>query len=142
MTLLDANVLIYAVNADSPHHRRSKAWLVQALSGTETVAFSWVALLAFLRLSTNPLVFPRPLKPDQALDIIESWLVQPTAVVLGPTERHLAVMRNLIDSVGTMGNLTTDTHLAALAIEHGARLCSTDRDFARFPGLRWLNPLQ
>lgn len=142
MTLLDANVLIYAVNADSPHHRRSKAWLVQALSGTETVAFSWVALLAFLRLSTNPLVFPRPLKPDQALDIIESWLAQPTAVVLSPTERHLAVMRDLIDSVGTMGNLTTDTHLAALAVEHGARLCSTDRDFARFPGLRWLNPLQ
>jgi toxin-antitoxin system PIN domain toxin len=104
------------------------------------VAFAWVVLLAFLRLGTNPSVFEAPLGPDEALDLIEGWLDQPPATVVNPTEAHPRVLRDLLEPLGTGGNLTTDAHLAALAIEHGATLVSFDRDFGRFPGLRWEEP--
>lgn len=111
------------------------------LSGDETVGFAWVVLLAFLRLSTNPQIFQRPLSPDRALDVAESWLRQPCVVVVEPGDRHTAVVRRLLAPLGTAGDLVSDAHLAALAIENGAELSSCDTDFSRFAGLRWVDPL-
>jgi toxin-antitoxin system PIN domain toxin len=141
MKLLDANLLIYAVNKDAPPHTEAKAWLEEVLSGTETVAFAWAVLLAFVRLSTRSAVFPEPLRPEDSFSIVEGWLSQPCAAIVHPTERHAQLLRDLLLPMGTAGNLTSDAHLAALAIEHGAELCSCDLDFGRFPGLRWHNPL-
>lgn len=141
MKLLDANLLLYALNEDAPRHDEARAWLEETLSGAENVAFAWGPLLAFLRLSTKLAVFPRPLTPAQALGTVASWLAAPCAVIVHPTERHLQVLTDLLLPLGTAGNLTSDAHLAALAIEHGADLCSCDTDFARFPGLSWVNPL-
>jgi len=139
--LPDANLLIYAVDETAVHHDPARQWLDAQLTGNETVAFAWVVLLAFLRLTTNPRVFEHPLSPSEALDVIDGWLAQASATVVGPTERHPRVLRELVEAAGTAGNLTTDAHLAAVAIEHGATLCSADRDFGRFSGLRWMNPL-
>lgn len=141
MRIPDANVLLYAVDATSPRHRPARRWLEEQLSGTETVGFAWVVLLAFLRLSTSPRIFRDPLGPEEALDLIDEWLAQPCATVVHPGARHAAILRELLRPLGTAGNLTTDAHLAALAIEHGAELCSSDADFSRFPGLRWSDPL-
>jgi uncharacterized protein len=140
--LPDVNLLLYAYDAASAHHVNARRWLEQLLSGTETVGFPLLVLLGFLRLSTRAQVFTAPLKPSEAFDRIERWLAQPCAVLLQPTERHLDLLRGLLEPLGTAGNLTTDAHLAALAIEHGAELCSADGDFARFAGLRWTNPLR
>lgn len=142
MKLLDANLLLYAVDTRSPHHRRAKAWLEERLSGSETVGFAWAVLIAFARISTNPRIFTAPLSVSQALNHVESWLEQPAATVVTPTVRHAALLRELLEPFGAAGNLVSDAHLAALAIEHGADLCSADGDFARFPRLRWVNPLQ
>jgi uncharacterized protein len=139
--VVDANLLIYAVNADSPDHKQAKAWLEAAVSGTETVGLPWIVLLAFLRLTTRPSVFQKPLRMDAAFDLIEAWLRQPSVTVPEPTKRHMQTMRDLMGPLGTGGNLTSDAYLAALAIEHGAELCSTDNDFGRFRRLRWRNPL-
>lgn len=141
MKVLDVNLLLYAVNEDAPLHQRARAWLEEALSGSETVAFTWAVLLAFLRLSTRSLIFPDPLSVERAFRLVESWLDQPCAVILHPTGRHLAVLEGLLRPLGAAGNLTSDAHLAAIAIEHGADLCSCDADFARFSGVRWHNPL-
>lgn len=141
MILLDANLLIYATNEDAPLNRKAKPWLESVLSGQETVGFPWNVLLAFLRLTTRPGLFRHPLPVDMALDLVASWLDQPSATVVHPGPRHLAVLRELLLPVGTGGNLTSDAHLAALAIEYGAVLCSSDTDFARFHGLNWRNPL-
>lgn len=142
MKLPDANLLVYAVDDASPHHDRARGWLEACLSGSETIAFAWAGLLAFVRLSTQARVFVSPLTGDQALDLVDSWLAQPCATVIHPTDRHSALLRELLAPLGTAGNLTTDAHLAALAIEHGAELCSADADFSRFAGLRWVNPLE
>jgi toxin-antitoxin system PIN domain toxin len=139
--VLDANLLLYAVNEDAPRHERAKEWLEAVLSGTETVAFTWTVLLAFLRLSTRPRVFPRPLRPEDAFEVFESWLSQPCATVIHPGAGHARTLKDLLIPLGTAGNLTSDAHVAAIAIEHGAELCSSDGDFGRFPGLRWVNPL-
>jgi toxin-antitoxin system PIN domain toxin len=141
MILLDANLLIYAVNADAPLNRKAKPWLESALSGRETVGFPWNVLLAFLRLTTRPGLFRRPLRADTDFDVLAAWLDQPSATIVHPGPRHLAVLRELLLPLGTGGNLTADAHLAAMAIEHGAELCSSDTDFARFSGLKWRNPL-
>jgi toxin-antitoxin system PIN domain toxin len=141
MKLPDVNLLLYALDADSPQHERARPWLRDLLSGAEPVGFSWSVLLAFLRLSTRAIVFMHPLSPDEALDVIDGWLRQPCSVVVEPTARHVAIIRELLMPLGTAGNLTTDAHLAALAIEHAADLCSADSDFGRFRGLRWTNPL-
>ena len=114
----------------------------ERLSGTETFALAWVVLLAFIRLTTSPRVFQSPLSTSEALDLVDSWLAQPCVTVVHPTSRHAPVLRDLLEPLGTAGNLTTDAHLAALTIEHGAELCSTDRDFSRFSGLRWADPLE
>ncbi|MGI8773584.1 MAG: type II toxin-antitoxin system VapC family toxin [Actinomycetota bacterium] len=141
MKLPDVNILLYAVDASSPRHQAAHLWVEERLSGTETIAFAWVVLLAFLRLGTNSHVFDQPLQPAEAFDLIDGWLAQPPATVVHPTDRHAAVLRELLAPFGTAANLTTDAHLAALAIEHGAELCSSDSDFARFSGLRWHDPL-
>jgi uncharacterized protein len=140
--LIDLNLLLYAVNRDTVHHRRAKAWLERALSGERSVALPWVVVLGFLRVTTHPRVFARPLAPEAALSVVDGWLGRPNVVGLQAGDEHWRVLRSLLDQAGTAGNLTTDAHLAALAIEHDCELCSTDTDFARFPDLRWVNPLQ
>jgi uncharacterized protein len=140
--LPDANVLLYAVDERSPRHEPARDWLERTLSGTETVALAWSVLLAVIRLATKPAIFERPLSPEQALDLVDGWLAAPTTTVIHPTARHSAVLRELLAPLGTGGNLATDAHLAALAIEHGAELCSSDADFSRFSGVRWLDPLR
>ena len=142
MKLLDANILLYAVDTASPMHAQLRPWLENALSGAEPVAFDWQVLLAFVRISTRRSVFEHPLSAAQALDVVDDWLRQPNAVVIHPTDRHAAILRTLLEPLGAAGNLTSDAHLAALAIEHGAELCTLDADFARFSGLRWMNPLR
>ena len=141
MKLPDVNLLLYAVNSSDPLHRQSKKWLEKSLSESETFAFDWTVLLAFLRISTRLGIFSRPLKVQQAFDVIDEWLAQPSSVVIQPTPRHSAVLRDLLLPLSTAGNLTSDAHLAALAIEHGATLYSADNDFTRFSELQWVNPL-
>jgi toxin-antitoxin system PIN domain toxin len=138
--VVDANVLLYAVNASSPQSEPSRRWLDAALDGGATVGFAWTVLLAFLRLSTHPAVFPRPLAGDVALGIARDWLGRATATTLEPTARHLDVLSELLAPLGSAGNLVADAHLAALAIEHRAELVSYDRDFERFPGIRRREP--
>lgn len=140
MKLVDASVLLYAVNVDAGHHERSRAWLDGALSGADTVAFSWVALLAFIRLTTKVGLFPFPLRVDDAMDRVDAWLAAPPAVVVEPTPAHPRIMRQLLDQVGTGGNLVNDAHLAALAIEHRCSIVSFDNDFGRFADVRWAPP--
>lgn len=140
MMVVDANVLIYAVNEDSPHHDLARDWLDTALSGSDTVGFAWVVVLAFLRLTTRASLWRRPLTVDEACSIVEGWLARPAAVVVHPTPRHLHVLRGLLSPTGTASNLVTDAHLAALATELGAQVVTFDRDFGRFPGLRWRVP--
>ena len=142
MKLPDVNLFLYAYDSRSPRHTHARDWLEETLSGTETVGLAWIVLLAFVRLSTRSIVVERPLDIDGAIELVQSWLNQPCVTVVNPTERHPAVLRELLHPLGTAGNLTTDAHLAALAIEHGAQLCSSDTDFARFEGLRWEDPLQ
>jgi len=137
----DVNLLLYAVDARSPQHDRARSWLEESLSGTATVAFGWSVILAFIRLVTNPRVFNGPLDASTAIAIVRGWLEQPNAIIADPTDRHLALLGDLLEAAGTAGNLTSDAHLAALAIEHGADLHSADNDFARFAGLSWANPL-
>jgi toxin-antitoxin system PIN domain toxin len=140
--LTDVNLLLYAIDESSPRHEPARTWLVDRLSGAETFAFAWAVLLAFVRLSTQPRVFEYPLTLDEAFAHVDSWLAQPCATIVHPTDRHPVLLRELLAPLGTAGNLTGDAHLAALAIEHGAELCSADADFARFPGLRFVNPLE
>lgn len=141
MKLVDANLLLYATDARSPRHAAARPWLEQQLSGDETIALAWIVLLAFVRLSTHPHVFARPLAAERAFDVVGRWLAQPCTVIVHPGERHATVMRQLLRPFGTAGNLVNDAHLAALAIENGAELNSCDADFSRFSGLRWINPL-
>lgn len=140
MKLVDANVLLYAVNEDAPHHEVARSWLDRALAGPETVALPWIVLLAFLRLATRPGLFPRPLELDQAVAVVEHWLTRPAAIVVEPTQRHLRLLHGLLGETGSAANLVNDAHLAALALEHGATLASFDGDFARFSGLAWQRP--
>ena len=141
MKVPDVNLLLYALDEGSPKHARARPWLEELLSASEPVGFAWPVLLAFLRLSTRAQLFANPLDPAEAFDVVAGWLAQPCALIVHPTERHLGIMRGLVEPLGTAGNLTTDAHLAALAIEHGGEVCSADTDFARFPGLRWVDPL-
>ena len=136
MKLVDANVLLYAVNKQDPNHRAARAWLEMALSGVETIGFTWQVLLAFLRISTSPQRFSAPLSVGGATHYVQDWLQQEPATVVEPTPRHLDLLTGLLDDSGTAGNLVSDAHLAALALEHAATLASFDRDFLRFRGIR------
>jgi uncharacterized protein len=133
----DANVLLYASDSSSRHHSPARHWVEAALSATESVGFAIVVLLAFIRISTNPRIMGAPLGVAEAIAQVEEWLAQPPATMLHPGGKHLEVWRELLESSGTAGNLTTDAHLAALAIEHGATLASFDGDFHRFSDLRF-----
>ena len=136
MVVVDANVLLYAVDTASAHHEPALAWLDHALGGAEAVGLAWAVLLAFIRVGTNVAVLPHPMSVEVATGQVERWLAAPAAVVVHPSARHAALLRGLLGHAGTAGNLTTDAHLAALAIEHGAEIVSYDRDFARFHGVR------
>lgn len=136
MVIVDANVLLYAVDRAAAHHERSRAWLDGALGGTEAVGLAWVALLAFVRISTSAAILPTPMAVDDSVGQVQTWLGAPAAVAAHPTARHAGVLGGLLREAGTAGNLTTDAHLAALAIEHNAEIVSYDRDFARFTGIR------
>lgn len=142
MILIDANLLLYAYHTRSPAHRQSREWLEQALRGPDLVRFSWLTLWAFVRIATNPRVFDRPLTVAEAETIVSAWLSQPNAGVVEPGERHWQLLRELLRDGQTTGPLVMDAALAAIALEHGATLYTTDRDFSRFPGLKWKNPLQ
>lgn len=136
MKVADANVLLYSVNSDAPQHTTARNWIDRALSGAETVAFAWVVILAFVRISTHPSIFSRPLTSSEALDVVEAWLAQPSAVVVEPTRRHLGTLRGLVAATGTAGNLVNDAHLAAICVEHDAEMVTFDADFTRFDGVR------
>ncbi len=142
MILVDSNILVYAHVSSMPQHGRARPWLDAQLSGDARVGLPWPSLLAFLRLVTNPRVFARPESMTDAWSRAADWLDCDVAWIPQPTERHPEILARLLSSSGVQGNLVPDAHLAALAIEHGLELCSTDGDFARFAGLRWRNPLQ
>jgi len=142
VTLVDANLLLYAHDPRATQHEASRRWLEGVLSGRELVGFAWLTLWAFLRISTNPRVYERPLSIDEAEELVESWLARPMVRVLDPGERHWEILRDLTRSGQSAGPLVMDAALAAIATEHGATLATTDRDFSRFDGLRWRNPLE
>jgi len=140
--LVDANLLVYARAATLSQHAAARAWLDRQLSGTTHVGLPWPSLLAFLRIMSNPRVFERPEPLGDAWRQVEDWLDQDPVWIPMPTERHRETFAGLLDQTAGSANLAPDAHLAALAIEHGLTLCSTDGDFARFPALRWENPLR
>ena len=142
MILVDANLLVYAVNLNAPQHERARTWLEESLSGTNPVGLPWVCLLAFVRITTRPGILARPLNVDDALGFVQSWLDQPFVDPVAPGEGHWPILRNLLRMTGASGNLTSDAHVAAMAIECGATICSADYDFKRFPGVSHVNPLQ
>ena len=141
MIVPDVNLLIYAYNRDAPQHAQAKAWWEERLNSNEPVGLAWVAALGFIRLMTHRAVLLTPLEPRRAVEHVRSWHMRPNVSVLEPGPRHLELLEDLFEALGTAGKLTSDAHLAALAIEHQCELCSNDADFARFPGLRWRNPL-
>ena len=141
MILVDANLLVYAVNPASPEHKRARAWLDARLGGDARVGLPWESLLAFIRLTTNRRLFPRAASLGEAWRTVESWLGSDAVFVPVPTARHAEVLAPLFATRGLGANDVPDAHLAALAIEHGLTLCSADAGFARFQGLRWDNPL-
>ncbi|MBA3728635.1 MAG: PIN domain-containing protein [Actinobacteria bacterium] len=141
MILVDANILLYAYDASSTRHEAARGWLEEALGGDEEIRFALITLLAFVRLSTNPSLFRNPLRSDEAIEIVIAWLEQPVVGLADPTDLHWSRLAEVARVGQAHGPLLMDAHLAALAIEHGATLCTTDRDFARFRGLRFRDPL-
>ncbi len=140
MRLVDANVLLYAVNERAVQHETAKAWLDRSLVGAETIGFTWNACLAFLRVATHPRVFARPLSSDDATSVVREWLAAPAAMILEPTQRHVDIVGDLLRDSGVGGNLVNDAHLAALALEHDATVVSFDTDFVRFSKVAWERP--
>lgn len=141
MILVDANLLLYAANHAAPEHTAARAWLDEQLSGSARVGLPWTSILAFVRLATNPLVVRHPATMAAAWMQVQQWLDAGPAWIPGPTERHREALGELLSVPGMTSRLVPDAHLAALALEHGLTLCSTDADFAKFPNLDWRNPL-
>lgn len=141
MIIPDVNLLIYAYNEAAPRHVDARAWWETLLSNPNRVGLPWAVIFGFVRLVTHPRVLTDPLHPSTALDHVEAWLARADVQIVEPGPRHLSIVRNLFEATGVAASLTTDTHIAALAIEHQCELHSNDADFARFPGLRWRNPL-
>jgi len=140
--LPDTNILVYAYNANAPEHKAARSWFEQRLSDAEPVALTWATISGFLRITTNARIMEKPIRISKATEIIDQWLTQPAIRVIRPGERHWTILKKLLTTINLGGNLITNAHLAALAIEHDCELCSSDTDFARFPGLRWHNPLR
>lgn len=140
MKLVDLNILLYVLNKDAPRHREVRAWWEGALASDEPIGLSWIVLLGFLRLATSPRVFPNPISPEDAIARVDAWLSHPNVRLVVENERQWPTLKELVADAGTAGNLTTDAHLAALAISHGAVLVSCDADFGRFRTLRWQDP--
>lgn len=141
MILLDANLLLYATNDLDEQHTSAKAWLMNQMSGTETVGLCWPVLQAFIRIGTNPRLHRRPMTLDESVVCVQSWLDQPCVRIVQPTENHWTIFQQMLRAGRATANLVSDAHLAALAVEHNCVLHSTDRDFARFRGLKWKNPI-
>ena len=141
MILVDANLLLYAYDAASPRHAEAREWLEMVLSGAAPVCLPWQTIAAFLRIVTNPKLPGARFMPEEACRLVDQWLEQPNVRLLTAGENHWPLLRQMVIEGQARGPLITDAQLAALAIEHGAVLHTTDRDFARFPGLRWVNPL-
>lgn len=141
MKIVDVNIILYAVNNDSPFHLKAKTWWDSVLSGTEIVGIPWIVILGFIRISTNHRVFDNPILPEKALDIVDGWLGRPQTQILHPSTEHWRYLKEHLLELGAAGNITSDAHLATLAIENGATLYSTDNDFTRFKNLKWINPL-
>ena len=141
MILVDANILLYAEDALSASHQPAREWWDDQLSGSEPVCLCWTVLSAFIRIGTNPRVFENPLSLEQALSRIQSWFDQPCTRIIRPTEQHWITFQRMLNDGQAVSNLVTDAHIAALALEHGCIVATTDADFARFPTLKWINPL-
>ncbi len=141
MIVPDVNLLVYAYNAGTSRHVAARRWWEQTVVGPRPVGLAWTTLLGFVRVMTQRRILEHPMRPAAATRVIEEWLDQPNVQILTPGEGHARILFGLIDAVGTAGNLTTDAHLAALAIEYQAEVATADTDFARFSGLRWFNPL-
>lgn len=141
MILPDVNLLIHAYNLRSAVHREARAWWEGHLNGAQPVGLAWAGVLGFIRIATHRQILTNPLSVATACGHARAWLARPHVTILDPGPRHAEILFTLLESLGTAGNLTTDAHLAALAIEHQAELHSTDVDFSRFSGLRWVNPL-
>lgn len=142
MILVDANIPLYAEDSLSAQHEAALAWWDARLSGREPVLLCWPVLTAFLRIGTNARLQRRPLTLREAVERVQGWLEQPCVQLVQPTEQHWAILQKMLRGGNATANLVSDAHLAALAVEHNAVLCSTDADFARFPGLKWRNPLE
>lgn len=141
MIILDANVLLYAYNASSEHHAACRAWVEQAFNGSEQIGLPWQTVLAFLRIATNSRVFERPLRASEAAAIVDEWLACPWVIVVQPDRDYWQLLKEQLHAAQVSGPLVTDAALATLALQQGARLCTTDRDFTRFGGLRLIDPL-
>ena len=141
MTLLDANILLYAYNADCPQHRTVAPWLKVLISGSDVIGLPWPTIWAFLRISTNPRVWPNPITGSAAFQIIRTLMSLPGVMGIPPGPRHAEILEKVVTQAGATGALMSDAVMAAMAIENGATLASTDRDFNRFKDLRWINPL-
>lgn len=141
MSLVDANILLYAVDESSPDHEAANRWLSDQLNGHRRVGLPWLSLQAFIRIATHPHASARPMAAVDAWAIVRSWLACDVAWTPGPTDRHAAVFGELLERHAIAGNLVTDAALVALAIEHGLSIASADGDFARFDEIRWINPL-
>ena len=142
MKLVDVNLLLYAVNRDAHEHRNAKRWFESAVSGAESIGLAWIVLLAFLRITTRPGVLQQPLAQEVAIGYIDEWLALPNVELVVPGDAHWHILRGLLRASGTRGNLTSDAHLAALALENGADIYSADYDFQRFRGINHVNPLR
>ena len=141
MILIDANILIYAYNDVSTEHKAARKWLAETLSGSKSVCFSWIILMAFVRVSTNKKIFSKPYSTNEAFDIVENWLSAPSSLIISPGSEHLRHAKRLAYESGVYGADLTDVHLAALAIENGIPLATTDSDFSKFDGLKVIYPL-
>lgn len=141
MIIPDVNLLLYAYDSSCENHGRARSWWERVLSGCEPVSLPWVTILGFVRIGTHPRVFARPMSVPEATAHVDSWFAQAVVEVVHPGPRHWFILSELLKQARAAANLTTDAHLAALAIEYGARICSSDSDFRRFSGLRFENPL-
>ncbi|MCY3815682.1 MAG: type II toxin-antitoxin system VapC family toxin [Gammaproteobacteria bacterium] len=142
MIIPDINLLVYAHDSGARRHAAAKSWWESLMNGTDTVGLPWAVILGFIRITTNRRILDKPLDVAGSCRRVRSWLARPQVILIEPGVRHADIFFAMLESLGTAGNLTTDAHLAALTIEHQARLHSTDADMARFPGLKWLNPLR